>query len=468
MSPHARWATRLPDGVRTLGGRLDVVAAGLGAPLIPWQREAARLILAIDPDNPTRWRYPLIVITLPRQSGKSWLLHAVHLDRLESPNPNLSPPRIPRRIFMTAQTGQDARARWNDLCLRVETSSVYGGRLKRRASVGSEGLTLGPMTLRPFPPIPTALHGETTPFVSIDEAWAFDDVQSTALMAAVSPAMQNERAKQTIIISTAGTTQSRWLWSLIKQGRESVADPLSSMAYIEYSADPDMDPDDPRVLDYHPGIGQVCTREDIAALRPTVTRESWRRSFLNLWPDDMDQAAAARDMRQFDAAVGTDVTRPGRYVVAYAVACDRSRSGVWAAWPTPTGVHTALVASGPGTGWVPDTLASLSPDIVLADTIGYTGVVSQALAERGIPTTPVGTKGWAAASAAWLAGIEDGTISHDPHDPLRDQHATARVCQVAGSFALDARRDPIPDLQAAAIAAHAATPHTATTPGIYY
>lgn len=455
-------ATSLPRGVVTDGAAIAVCSEALGERLMPWQQQAADLIGAVDPARPDRWRFPLVVITVPRQSGKSTLLRALHLRRLLSPTPAGIPQR-PTTIWMTAQTGKDARRRFSDLAERVAESAALGSIISRRRSIGSEELRLGRVGLSPFAPTPRSLHGETTPFVSIDEAWAFDEDGAAALLAAVTPTMQNVTGSQLVIVSTAGDARSRWLWSLVKAGRESLTDPTSSMAYVEYAAesryadDGDGDPLDPAALDFHPAIaGGITTADAIRGLYPSAgSIANIRRGFLNLWPSDMDTGADARDLAAFDASSPSpDDAPPATTPAAFAfdVARDRSGAAIYAATPLGNGrTWVEHVESAPGVAWLDAVLPRL-PGIAWHDPTGYT----LAAAERSTAATnAVPFADLAAATAKFLADLADGSIILDAPPQLRDQfeHATTRNAAGAG-FVFDLHKSPALDHLRAALLAH--------------
>lgn len=452
-----RIVTQLDPRCITYRQRLEVCARELGEPLIPMQLEAAELINAVDPDRPDHWRYPLVVITVPRQTGKSTLLRAVHLDRLIRPLPT-GYPAAPTTIWTTAQRGKDARRRFNDLANRIKTSKALGQLISHRASVGSEALTFGRVSLSPFAPVADALHGETSPFISVDEAWAFDELRAATLLAAITPTQQNVPGSQLVVVSTAGTHQSRWLWSLVKAGRESVHDPKSRIGYVEYSADPrfaddgDLDPLDPVALDFHPGIdGGITTREDIAALYPKAGgTENIRRGFLNLWPSDMDHVAS-RDMDLYDKQIIDLDTTDREAVYAFDVANDRSGAAIYAATTSPDGTrHIELVKSAPGAAWLA-TDPTLQTNPAWYDPAGYT-----AIAAREITAQEATYQDLAAATADLLAGISDGTITIDATPELREQYEYAITRPAGAGFVFDVRKSPGPidHLRAAAMAAY--------------
>ena len=112
------YATRRDPSRRTEGHRIGLVARALGTPFMPWQRYGVEVATELMPDG--QYAYPVVVCTVPRQSGKTTTLRAVGTDR------GLS--RDGTGVFYTAQTGKDARERWQDLVAGVRKSTAVASR----------------------------------------------------------------------------------------------------------------------------------------------------------------------------------------------------------------------------------------------------------------------------------------------------------------------------------------------------
>lgn len=269
--------TRRNPRLKTMGRAVDESMRRMGHAPMPWQRYASAVANEIDPYHPRRWRYDLVLVTVPRQAGKStWELCTLG-HRIIAFNRRMS--------LMTAQTGRDARKRWNSLVKDLDAKKRKDD-WKVRESGGSEALTYlrRDSTLSPFAPTPKSVHGDTINDVGIDEAWAFDAVGGYELETAVAPTQLTVSDSQMIIVSTRGTHKSTWLNALIERGRASVNDPNSRMAYIEFSADPAAaarDPFSDETLSFHPAIGHT---QDIDKIRSLYTGDlaAWYRSILNL------------------------------------------------------------------------------------------------------------------------------------------------------------------------------------------
>ena len=103
MSAEPTYDTPITPGSRHDLKKIDIMARVLGVPLMPWQRLVARVASERHPDDPKRFRYHTVILTVPRQSGKTTLMRAILAQRaLVNRN---------RSAFYTAQTGKDATAR---------------------------------------------------------------------------------------------------------------------------------------------------------------------------------------------------------------------------------------------------------------------------------------------------------------------------------------------------------------------
>lgn len=459
--PPAAYATaRTPDN-RSLGRAVGAVSALLGEPLMPAQQYVADVALERDPDRPGAWRYPLVVVSFPRQAGKTTLMRAVRVHRA------ITRPQLVS--LMTAQTGKDARKQWAKMAERVRAPDSPLRRFAQlRRSVGSEALAfLNGSTISPFAPTPKAVHGDTVPLADIDEGWSFGTEDGHALIEAIEPTQITVPDRQLWIFSTMGTAASTFFHDLVDEGRAAVADPRSRMAYFEWSAPEDADPLAPAtVAAFHPAVGHTQELADLMARaqgRPAV----WRRSYLNL--RTATAGPAVLDLAEWSELVmAREVPSGAQLVLAYAVAADRSGATVAAAWRTGEAedgrpiVHVAIVASSPGAAWVPRTVHELrerlQPRAVGADDSGLTRNATTELRRVAGTDDAVRTltvRAYTEACAELLAAVQDGRLTHDGAEQLREAIAAAVLRPMGGGRGFDARASagPIDALQAATVAA---------------
>src|SRR5215831_9681235 len=164
LDPLPVLATSRTPSRLTYGAAVGKLARAIGKPLMPWQQYVADVALEVDDDG--RFVYNLVLVTVPRQSGKTTLFGSV-LDHRA-----LSTERA--RCYFTMQTQKDAvdwltNERWPLL-------GPFGSSVSLRRMAGSEHIRWERSggLVRPFPPNPTGLHGKISDLVVIDEAWSFD------------------------------------------------------------------------------------------------------------------------------------------------------------------------------------------------------------------------------------------------------------------------------------------------------
>lgn len=233
------------SSTRTYGPKIARVAGLLGRPLMPWQLEAAALIGEVDDKG--RPVHKTVVVTVPRQSGKTALMHAVMLHRLFT--------RQQARVWYTAETGVKAKSQLVEL---IDTLELPGSKLgpvvscKRGAGDTSVKIPALGSTVTAFNPDKKGIHGKQADLVVIDEAWYFSEDQAAELMAGVTPTKNTRPHAQTIILSTMGTAASTWFHSYVARGR------AGEVAMIDYGIADDVDPnDDAAIAAAHPAVGHV-------------------------------------------------------------------------------------------------------------------------------------------------------------------------------------------------------------------
>src|SRR5881392_3395290 len=103
-----KWATRRRPERASFGGELARIAAALGQPFMPWQRDIADVGCEIDTATGLP-AYRKVLATVPRQQGKTTLYLSWQINRCVSPRWVQ-----PQRSAFTAQSGKDARDKWMD------------------------------------------------------------------------------------------------------------------------------------------------------------------------------------------------------------------------------------------------------------------------------------------------------------------------------------------------------------------
>lgn len=356
-APWVRHLTPLTSSRVHYAGAVELVVRGLyRSDLMPWQRHVAQLNTEQLADG--SWAYQLVLVTVPRQAGKTTLRGPLQLHRCMA--------RPMARCWITAQTRGDARdlvvSEWGQRWRR----SPFAPLARLRESQGSEGLYFAASTgssFRVFAPDEGGLDGKANEAVDVDEAWKFDAVKGAALDNSILPTFLTTGG-QLGLVSTAGTARSVWLRQKLKAARAHLAAGLDTgTALIELGlpnaaiagevrqlledgrtgTGPDFDRAVDLLAAHNPAHGYTLRRDALTAgvrvmlADPLEGVDGVMRAYGNWWtesartlvPPDVIKAATADDDRletvPARAALGVGVGLDG--VDTAVVACWRDASG---------------------------------------------------------------------------------------------------------------------------------------------
>jgi hypothetical protein len=350
------------DPSRTTDGAAGAFIAHLhGRPWTPWQRFAADLIGERLPNG--RYAWPVVVIQVPRQTGKTTFAFDLMQGRcLEHPD---------YRVAYCAQTGHVTTERFTERMTEL-TGNPLGRRVRCRRSQGTERMSFPRGSfVKAFPPKDGALRGSALDLVVVDEPQEIDEELGVALDQTILPTFTTRPRRQLILIGTAGDARSAYLARYLALARGAA----DGVALIEYGADEADDPADPAVwARVHPGLAADLTDTD--ALRSALNvmgPAGFAREYLNVWQaagDRLIPAAAWADIRRRDARPAPGVAP----VLGVDVALDRSAAAVVACWPDTDGVPVLEVVDyRPQVDWVAGRLLELVDrhrPVVWADNAG--------------------------------------------------------------------------------------------------
>lgn len=242
---------------------------------MPWQQLVADVGSEYDPMTGLP-AYREIVVTVPRQSGKTTEELVLTLDRALMWGG-------PKRIAYTAQTGQDARTKVvNDWypALRRSPFKAAISRMLRGAAETAMDFRSG-SRLEVLATAEEAGHGRVIDLAFIDEAFAdTDERREQGLL----PAMATKADAQLWIFSTMGTGESTYLNRKVAAGRIAAeTGQTSGIAYFEWSALPGSDPDDPETWrTCMPALGHTITEDVVRHARQTMPEGEFLRAMMNL------------------------------------------------------------------------------------------------------------------------------------------------------------------------------------------
>ncbi len=406
VTEHSGWADELQA--------VEQVAARIGLTLMPWQADA---IAVATQHEDGRYLYPVVVVSVPRQCGKSTILKAVAFQRLTSGG------LLGRwEAALLAQTRQDAArfiVDWAEHGADLELTAYRG--------VGSERLH-GPFAynqLRAYAASATSMHSRSLDALVWDETWSVDAELGRAIMQAAVPAMATRSDRQTWIVSTAGTRESVFLREWIERARNGE----HGVCLIEYAAPAGTSLDDLRDWPtWHPAFGLT---QDEAGIRDARRLQfkgddaGFRRAFLNQWPDAIG-AIGAIDPKAWASSQteAPDLPEAGTAVLAFDVDPHALSSSIAAAWwdADQARARIELVDHRPGVGWLLPRLRDVMADHGVRETwsqdFGPVAATLDQVKRDKIPVQTIGGRETAAAVQAFLSAVHDGGIAHHGQQAL--------------------------------------------------
>jgi hypothetical protein len=335
----------------TLGGAVGKVAEALGKPLMPWQQHVADVALEQDPVT-GRLVYREVVLTVPRQSGKTTLLLALLIHRMIA----MSGPQV---AAFTMQTGLQARMRlrreWHERDLK--RSAALRNAYVPSWPTGAEALLFhNGSRLEVVAGTESSGHGSTLDLAVIDEAF---DQEDDRLEQALRPATITRPNAQLWWVSTAGKPSNVWFRAKVEAAR-AVADGSAGLAVFEWSAPDDAAPEDRSVWwDCMPALGiirpdgsgtsEAAIAEEYVAMTRDGSADGFRRAYLNQWVDARSDGAF--DLSQWSRLADPYATPGVAPTFSVAVAPDRMWAAVAAAWRRSDGHTQVTLTEG---GYRPD------------------------------------------------------------------------------------------------------------------
>jgi hypothetical protein len=387
---------------RTLGRKLGKLAAAMGTPLMPWQQSAADVALELDADG--RFAYKRIVITVPRQAGKTTMTLALGLHRmLTTPN---------GKVWTTAQTGQAAREHFiGDLVPAAQT--LLGTAVVVKRGAGDTRMILPALgsQMRPHPPNDEYLHGEQSDLNMVDEPWALSEVKADALIQAFLPTQATRPNAQTVWLSTMGDAGSTFWHRMVDEAR-SGEDPRTCI--FDWGLPEAADPTDVEaVIAAHPAVGYTIEPDVIRDAHAAMKPAEFARAYAN---HRTATRVAVFDADTLRRVMSETATMAAGSPVSFGVATswDRSRSVIAAAGRDANGSPVVeIVDARPGSGWVAERLAALDdhhhPLGILVDGRSPASTIAADPSLEKIVTVP-DSRAVAAGTASFLDHIAAGTM----------------------------------------------------------
>lgn len=317
---------------------------------MPWQQHVFDVALEIDPDT-GELAYREVVVTVPRQSGKTTLILPRVIWRAEAAHLLMGR----QTMLYAAQTGKDAKRKWRQGFVKdLKSSQVMRGRYSVSLRPNEEHVEfLSGSTFGPTATTATSGHGDTLDDGTLDEAFSQTDGR---VEDAWRPAMITRPQAQLWVISTAGTAKSLYLKNKVRRGRAiTEAGRPNRTAYFEWSADPDADPEDPATWRAcMPALGWTIREDGIRHEFESIEGglPAFRRAYLCQWADDFEDDPWVIDQKSWWACEDQTAVRVGPMALALDISPDRSSASIGYTANQAEGLPMyQVVRHGPGSDW---------------------------------------------------------------------------------------------------------------------
>ena len=460
-----RIGTPRAEHLATRGGLLGALDGPFGFELLEWQHRVADVAMEVTPEG--RWAHSLISVVVARQNGKSVLLARRILAALVT-----DPGSV---VLHTAQDRMVPRLVFGEVAAALEDTPDLRRLIDRiRWANGSEEIRLtNGARYHILAPTQAAFRGFSGVGLLV-----FDEVREARDDAVWSSALYTTRAHrdpQVWTVSNAGDPDSVVLNALRDRGRRSVEMPGSdpTMAYFEWSAHPEMAPDDPEAWrQANPSLGYFLRPERLIEELRTDHPLRFRTEALCQWVDATTQSAvpwadwercADRELPTLEPglrafmAIDIDPNRTAAAVMIGGWAGAElvvQLAGHWHADDTVSEAEIAEAVAELADRWLPQAIAY--------DPHTSMGVVDR-LADRGYPFERVTGADWVVACGQLLDAVATRALRHADQPELNRQVAAAGRRDIGdGSWRMSRLDSSVPIPAAIALARLA---HVAVRPG---
>lgn len=403
---------------------------------MPWQRYVADVALEINPDT-GRLQYRTVVITVPRQSGKTTLLLSLMVHRAIAFGQK-------QNIVYTAQTQKAARKKWEEEHVEALNKSKFAGKYGVKYGMGTEQIHWHNGSRHSLTaPTEKAGHGETLDMATIDEAFSQED---NRVEQALRPAMITRPQPQLYVISTAGTHKSLYLKGKVDKGRELVEhDIRNTIAYFEWSAPDDADPGSHETwYNCMPALGYTISIEAIQADYDDMKLAEFRRAYLNQWSDEIPELWLVISEQDWQQCRDDESMIPDKEPIAFALdfTPERSFGTIAVAGNNQHGkLHLEIpgdetrgfVDHRPGTAWMVPRMVELhnkwKPCAVVIQGNSPAASLIPELEAKGVPVKVPSAAAYAGACGALYDSVYAMKLAHLGQSPM--------TVALAGALKLD-------------------------------
>jgi hypothetical protein len=455
-----------PSGiVSTAWPRVRAKAAELGIEYDPWQDSAGKLALAKRADGVYAATIGGVSVSIPRQVGKTFWVGSMVLI-LCILFPGLT-------VLWTAHHGRTSTQTFRSL-------QGLANRKRIRPHIKSIRVANGEQEI-------SFTNGSIIMFGAREQGFGrgFDEVDIEVFDEAQ---ILTERALDDMIAATNQSRQESGALVFFMGTPPRPADPSESFAnkrnqalsgtaddlvYVEFSADPEADPDSPEQwAKANPSFPHRTSADAIRRMRVNLDNdESFMREALGIWSAESSQQVI--DSASWAEIADNDSLAIGQFALAVDVSPDRSVSSVSLAGQRPDGLwHTELDEQRTGVGWLPgylERLVAANPQIraVVIDGASPAASIIDDLAQMKVKVTVTTARDMAAACGQFYDGVYESWLRHIDQPQLNVALSVARKRPLGDAWAWNRKNaaSDITPLVACTLALWGAQASTVKKPG---
>lgn len=407
----------------------------LGIGFDAWQDGTGRLILAKREDGLYATTVGGVVISIPRQVGKTFLLGAI-VFALCLLFPNLTVIWTAHRLRTAGETFGSMQGMARKPKIRPHVSKVVLGSGEEEIQFHNGSRILFGARERGF----------GRGFSGVD-VLVFDEAQILTEAAIDDMVPATNQAPNPLILFTGTPPKPTDPGEVFKMKRaEALSGESEDTVYVEFSADAGADPmDREQWRKANPSFPQRTPVAAMLRMRKNLTEESFIREALGVW--DLDDKRAALDLGAWSRSADPSAEQPPTLSWGVATDADETWAAIGAAWRRPDGrVQVSLVDYRRGGGWVKARCAELGAHRPLVDK------ASRGLVDDGVEVTQADQ---ALAHNALARALADDGLRHDDLPALNVAVRSSRWRALGDTRVFDRKGETeISPLLAVALAAH--------------
>ena len=377
-------------------------------PLDEWQDQALEAVMGERADG--RWASKYVGLSVPRQNGKSQLIVARALAGVLLFDE--------KSIIISAHETDTAREVWKRLIDVVEDNPTLEGRVTGRMdAINREYLSFGKgkdrQTIKLKARRQSGTRGFSCDCLLLDEGQILGKRQ----WGSINPTMSARPNPQLWLFGTPPTEDDDAF--AFTRLRESATHGKARHAWLEWSAEPDDDFDDPATwARANPSFGVRISEEACADDRAAMDDDQFAMERLGIWQDRITRNDAF-GLGAWEERVVEGASPEAVEAIGLAVAYNRDQSTIGAAGAGLVGVAERR----DGTGWMVPEAKRLQDKYGCAVAIAGSGPASDlipALESAGVRLTIARGNDSADACSQLYDAVREGRLSHPNHPALNE------------------------------------------------